>query len=198
MGGPTHHESLFPFQLSGTLSTKIGNLEILQRLDLGNAYLEGPIPSEMGLLKNLLHLNLFGAIMDGTIPEELYTGLRKMTHLGISNNAFTGTISTNLGLWTNLFSFHIAKNQFHGTIPDSIILSNLVEFVVNGNRLTGTFPQAICNAIYQQGAWDIEVGIVSDCPSLDVPGDGDSPALVCPEDCCTECCDSELDVCYPQ
>jgi hypothetical protein len=100
-----------------------------------------------------------------------------------------------LGLWTHLDAFDIANNEFVGIIPDVDVLSELMTFAVNGNNLTGTFPDALCfGERYQPGKY-IVVETVADCVDENDVGSLD---LVCPKGCCTECCDSEFGICYPQ
>ena len=78
-------------QLVGTIPPELGNLAILQYLDLHDNQLKGEIPSEIGGLSNLESLYLSINQLAGQIPSEL-GNLTKLRHLWLSDNQFTGCI----------------------------------------------------------------------------------------------------------
>jgi len=57
--------------LSGTLTSSLGDLSMLLYLELYSNNLSGPIPSELGNLANLLSLDLYQNKFSGTIPPSL-------------------------------------------------------------------------------------------------------------------------------
>ncbi|MBI4646201.1 MAG: hypothetical protein HY738_06280 [Bacteroidia bacterium] len=57
--------------LTGTISSELGNLDSLERIYLYNNLLTGSIPSELGNLSNLLVLQLHNNQLTGPIPPEL-------------------------------------------------------------------------------------------------------------------------------
>ena len=57
--------------ISGTLSPKIGQLKLLERLELGSNNITGPLPEEIGELENLEILNIRGYGKIGEIPSTI-------------------------------------------------------------------------------------------------------------------------------
>ena len=59
-------------QLSGPISSELGNLANLQALNLWGNQLSGPIPSELGNLANLRGLSLNNNQLSGCVPVKLF------------------------------------------------------------------------------------------------------------------------------
>ncbi|CAB9496616.1 receptor-like protein kinase precursor [Seminavis robusta] len=170
--------------LTGTLPSEIGQLTNLEYLYLNYNNISGSLPSEIGLLSQLVELSLSNTNMRGAIPEEIHSGLANLGALSLDGCNFTGTISPSLGLLTDLKKLHVSNNHFHGTIPSEIeALTLLRELQVNGNDLSGTVPVSFCTTRY---AGEIGSKVVADCLPNTETG---IPAIQCPSDCCTSCCD---------
>ena len=84
--------SLWLNNLEGELPSELGNLAMLERLNLPLNRLNGEIPSELGMLAELEELTLLGNRLAGRIPSELgdLTHLEKL-YLSVGNQ-FTGCI----------------------------------------------------------------------------------------------------------
>ena len=119
------------------ISTAIGNLTSLTKLDLTANNLSGSIPSEIGRLTNLTELQLAANDLSGSIPN--LSALTSLTKLNLGNNRLSGSIP-NLSALTNLTELKLIDNQLTGRIPDLSALTNLVEIELLNNRLTGRIP----------------------------------------------------------
>ena len=77
------------------------------------------------------NLTLQNNALNGTLPEELRV-LQVLQALDVSANYLTGTIPAGLnGLPSSIASFHCARNEIGGSIPDAIgNLTSLKELVV--------------------------------------------------------------------
>eukprot|EP01018_Ginkgo_biloba_P031124 Gb_30406 [translate_table: standard] len=88
---------------------------------------------------NLANLNLSGEIKLG-----IFTKLTMLQILSLSNNSFTGKLSTELGTSHSIQYMDLSENLFYGTIPVEIGgLQNLLNLSLAGNKLTGIIPDSI-------------------------------------------------------
>ncbi|XP_027067734.1 leucine-rich repeat receptor protein kinase HPCA1-like [Coffea arabica] len=169
--------ALSSMRLSGELSDDIGGLTELTSLDLSfNPDLTGSVSSRLGDLRKLNVLILAGCGLSGTIPREL-GNLAQLSFLALNSNNFTGEIPASLGNLTNLYwldlsnnrlsgsipvststgpgldllkkakHFHFSKNQLSGEIPASLFSSGMVlsHLLLDGNLLTGEIPLTLGN-----------------------------------------------------
>lgn len=132
--------------LTGTLSTQVGNLTFLTNLQLYNNQIGGTIPTTIGSLTSLTILYLNDNKFTGTVPTQLGS-LTNLTDLWFRNNLLTGTLPTQLGSLVNLKVFRIGgtslatANQFSGGIPSTFSgLINLETFDVAYSPIGGNFP----------------------------------------------------------
>jgi hypothetical protein len=79
------HSSFTHEALTGTIPSTIGNLVLLNFLDLSNNKLIGSIPSTMGKLTQLTQLYLNDNGLGGTIPSSIGS-LTRLTSLNVYNN----------------------------------------------------------------------------------------------------------------
>ena len=126
------------------LPSSIGNLKVLEDLDLSNTLLAGPVPEEWG--KKLTQLKrLFLATTDcegqrldwlqefhsleevslkdtwhvGTIPD--LSHLVSLTLLDLDSGGLTGTIPATLGTLSKLRFLILSGNYFTGEVPTSVL-----------------------------------------------------------------------------
>src|SRR5450759_232282 len=73
-----------------------------------------------------------------------------VTGIDLGGNNLTGTLPANLNTLTNLFDFYVYSNLLTGTIPALTGLTNLENFDVDSNQLTGTIPALtnLTNLVY--------------------------------------------------
>ncbi|RVW45075.1 LRR receptor-like serine/threonine-protein kinase RPK2 [Vitis vinifera] len=128
-------------QISGSIGPAIGNLKMLQRLDLRGNRLSGSLPGQLGMLKDLKWILLGGNNLTGEIPSQLGQ-LTSLIVLDLSRNGLTGSIPENLTNATNLEIVLLNHNRLVGEIPSSFsTLSSLTELDVSFNNLSGHIPQ---------------------------------------------------------
>ncbi|KAF2317297.1 hypothetical protein GH714_019651 [Hevea brasiliensis] len=133
--------------LTGTLTADIGNLPMLQELDLSqNMGLTGTLPQAIGNLKKLLYLSLAGCSFLGPIPNTIGS-LTQLFSLSLASNKFIGEIPPSIGNLLNLYLLDVTDNKLTGTIPVSNetspgldLLVNTRHFHLGQNQLTGTIP----------------------------------------------------------
>ena len=132
--------------LTGPIPPEIGDLDMLQYLDLNCGYLNGKIPPELGKLKNLRYLSLGGNELSGPIPAEL----GNLTNLEVFylyyNRTLSGSIPPELGSLAQLDTLVLAGNDLSGQIPPELgNLSNLTELSIWENNLSGPIPPELGN-----------------------------------------------------
>lgn len=156
-------------QLKGQLSSHVGNLSFLTRLELqnnsfshiippqisklfrlkilslGNNSFSGKIPTNISCFSNLQYLDLSFNNLTGKIPQDMGL-LFKLRVLVLRNNHLLGEIPVSLGNLSALMRIQLGHNSFHGKIPHSFgQLKSLVLLAVGPNNLTGDIPLSIYN-----------------------------------------------------
>ncbi|KAH9314772.1 hypothetical protein KI387_023399, partial [Taxus chinensis] len=102
--------------LSGTLSSSIGNLTNLQSLLLQNNEISGPIPGELGKLERLEALDFSGNQFSGLIPSSLGQ-LKNLKYLRLNNNKLFGPFPVFLANISELTLLDLSYNNLSGSIP---------------------------------------------------------------------------------
>ncbi|AEE78574.1 unnamed protein product [Arabidopsis thaliana] len=132
--------------LSGTLSSDVAHLPLLQNLSLAANQISGPIPPQISNLYELRHLNLSNNVFNGSFPDELSSGLVNLRVLDLYNNNLTGDLPVSLTNLTQLRHLHLGGNYFSGKIPATYGTWPVLEYLaVSGNELTGKIPPEIGN-----------------------------------------------------
>ncbi|KAF3667508.1 putative dehydrodolichyl diphosphate synthase 2-like [Capsicum annuum] len=102
--------------LAGIISDHLGNLSLLNSLDLAENSFHEEIPPQLSRLTRLQYLNL-------------------------SFNYLTGEFPVNLSHWVDLESLVLDHNTLVGQIPYQVgSLTKLVKLYLKNNNLTGIFP----------------------------------------------------------
>jgi len=127
--------------LSGQLTSSIGNLDQIQSIIFKNNQFSGELPPEIGNLSQLKILYLQNNSIT-SIPPEI-SNLGNLEFLLMDSNELT-ILPENIGSMSNLISLSFHYNQLT-EIPESIVeLSNLSYLGLIGNYLT-TIPENICD-----------------------------------------------------
>lgn len=128
-------------QIDESIGPAIGDLVMLQHLDLSGNKLSGSLPNQLGNLQNMKWMHLGGNNLTGEIPTQLGQ-MASLAVLNLSHNALVGTIPASL---SNAKSFEILlvdHNKLSGEIPLAFsTLSNLVQLDVSFNNLSGHIPR---------------------------------------------------------
>ncbi|OMO99277.1 hypothetical protein COLO4_13387 [Corchorus olitorius] len=138
-------------QIEGSMDPGIGNLMMLQLLDLRGNRLSGSLLDQLGELKNLTWILLGGNNITGEIPSQLGQ-LASLKVLDLSHNSLTGSIPASLTNATKLETLLLDHNQLSGEIPSSFsLLTQLTVLDLSFNDLSGPIPnfqhQPNCSAL---------------------------------------------------
>ena len=127
-------------QLQGEIPQELGQISSLQVLSLGHNQLTGEIPTELGQLRFLRRLELGSNQLSGAIPSVLGK-LEFLETLCLDQNQLTGAIPPELGELQHLRLLYLNQLQLSGQIPPELgQLKELQELFLNQNRLTGHIP----------------------------------------------------------
>ncbi len=130
-------------KLSGVLTSEIGSLTALKKLDISNNSIGGAIPAEIGLLSKLKYLSLSRNSFSGQIPQEL-SALINLETLYLKGDSLSGTIPAELGNLTGLKILDLSYNNFSGLIPAELgNLNNLQTLDLRFNQLSGYIPSEL-------------------------------------------------------
>lgn len=144
------HVDLSGNRLTGTISSAVGHLTVLEHLDLSGNNLGGSVPFGMAMAKNLQTLRLADNSLGGSVPHSI-GNLKRLRELDLSRNGILGALPPELGALTELTSLRLGSNLFQGSIPDTIVhLKNLMFLDISHNKLDGPIPSAIGGMKYLQ------------------------------------------------
>jgi hypothetical protein len=116
--------------------------------------------------------------------------MESIAYLRLGSNMLTGSISNKLSKLSRLAEFEIEKNQFTGSIPFRLGGTDLRIISAYGNQFNGTVAQGLCDLVNEGKIEELRL----DCAaSL-----GEVPEIICPNDCCTMCCNRDGENCVEQ
>ena len=134
-------------QLSGQLQGNMGNiLPKIRLLNLSKNAFEGYLPLSIGNMSLLDLLNLSFNNFSGEIPKELLIGCFQLQILDLSNNKFSGHLLSITFNFTKLRVLKINDNQFSGTLSPKCSLMSY--FDISNNKMSDKIPTWICNNTY--------------------------------------------------
>ncbi|XP_031284778.1 receptor-like protein 19 [Pistacia vera] len=138
------------FNLSDNFLTSVNcprnfSMMKLMVLDLLSNLLQGPVTMMPDAL-DMRILSLSNNIFTGEISSYICK-LRFIKVLDLSNNSLSGTIPKCLGNFYYLSFLNLRNNNFHGSIPQTIPIRSIQYLNLNGNKLEGSLP-ALVNCSY--------------------------------------------------
>lgn len=129
--------------LTGQISSSLGSLTFLEKLDLSNNNFRGPVP----LLRNMQQLKLFylnNNFLDGIIPADAFTNCSQLSFIDLSTNYLAGSVPPNIGFLPSLMYLYLHVNNLTGPIPPTLgNATSLVELSLSTNRLEGYIPDEL-------------------------------------------------------
>uniref|UniRef100_A0A3Q7EZH4 Protein kinase domain-containing protein n=2 Tax=Solanum lycopersicum TaxID=4081 RepID=A0A3Q7EZH4_SOLLC len=141
----------------------IGNLTELRSLSLRSNSLSGLLPPDIGSCTELRILNLENNNFSGSIPTTFFN-LNNLIRVSLSGNRFSGEISDAFNNLTRMRTLYLENNNFSGSLPDLKNLSQLNEFNVSFNRLTGSIPSSLNQFSASSFLGNSLCGSLSPCP----------------------------------
>ncbi|KAF5808155.1 putative non-specific serine/threonine protein kinase [Helianthus annuus] len=125
---------------TGLIPSWISNVSIISELVLRNNSLEGPFPCGT---TSFTFLDISENLLSGPIPSCLNT--RRLEHLHLGSNSFTGPIPDSFRNMTKVLTLDISNNYLSGEIPSFFgKLSNLIILLLRENNLMGSIPKQLC------------------------------------------------------
>ena len=115
----------------------------LERMGLWGNQLSGTISTRLGNLKGITYIDMDANMLNGTIPTEI-GDMRNIEWLYMNSNEFEGTIPSELASLTRLERLWLYGNYLSGSIPDELSSLNPGDLRLEFNNLTGAL-NAFCN-----------------------------------------------------
>ncbi len=116
--------------MNGQFPPDMGLLTSLTELSIVKQQISGTISSWIGNMSNLVVLRLYENQLSGSLPSSIYR-LPLLENLSLRDNKFSGSVSPDLGQLRSLTSLYLSNNQLTGSIPTSISgVSSLSKFFV--------------------------------------------------------------------
>jgi hypothetical protein len=138
-------------ELSGTLPTELGHVDMLRNLVAPLNRFVGHLPTQLGAINSragvaeLEELNLRASNLSGTLPTQLGRHSR-LQSLDVRANGLSGTLPWQLASdGASLIALHAHDNgRLSGTLPTQLgALSALRYLEVSRNELSGTLPPSL-------------------------------------------------------
>ncbi|XP_065617448.1 receptor kinase-like protein Xa21 [Quercus suber] len=153
--------------LMGTIPLSLSNMLSLEMLVLEDNSLTGPFPLDIFNSSFLTALALSYNHFSGALPMNLCTQCPNLQGLYISQNEFSGKLTSQFNNCTELSVLSLSYNKFDGSIPKGFrSLEKLEVLYLDANNLTGNIPPFISNLLMLQefgiGGNNVKGGIPSD------------------------------------
>ncbi|XP_040952812.1 leucine-rich repeat receptor-like serine/threonine-protein kinase BAM2 [Gossypium hirsutum] len=147
--GSRHHRvtalNLSSMDLTGTISSQLGNLSFLAWLDIHQNSFHGSLPIELTNLRSMKYLDFGNNSFNGEIPS-WFGCFIKLQRLSLYLNNFIGVIPSTLGNLSKLERLSLGGNQISGRIPNSLFKCKELKYLsLYNNSLEGSIPTEIGN-----------------------------------------------------
>ncbi|KAJ6994910.1 receptor-like protein 15 isoform X3 [Populus alba x Populus x berolinensis] len=125
---------------NGSIPFSLGNISLLQVLDLSNNSLQGQIPGWIGIMSPIEFLDLSWNNFSGRLPPRFGTS-SNLRYVYLSRNKLQGSIAMAFYDSSEIFALDLSHNNLTGIIPEWIDrLSNLRFLLLSYNNLEGEIP----------------------------------------------------------
>ncbi|GFQ04415.1 probably inactive leucine-rich repeat receptor-like protein kinase at3g28040 [Phtheirospermum japonicum] len=130
--------------LSGKLGRGLLRLNFLQKLSLAKNNLTGSLSLNFSQLPYLRVLDLSENGLSGSIPSDFFSQCGSLRSISLDKNEFSGTIPDSLSSCSSLTSLSLSGNQFSGSLPLGIwSIPALGSLDLSDNLLGGEIPTGI-------------------------------------------------------
>ena len=139
--------------LANEIPSEIGILNTLKTFLLqANKNINGTLPTTLGQLSMLEVLDLDKNQIGGKLPLELFQ-LQSLQTLALSDNKFSGPLPSEIGNLSNLSWVELFGNaDFSGTLPTQMgDLFYMTVLTVQKTNFTGTMPSSVCALLQSRG-----------------------------------------------
>lgn len=124
--------------LTGEIPSTIGNCSLLKAIDFENNYLVGPVPDSLGQLYQLQTLHLSENRLTGELPQS-FQNMSSLETLNLGGNSLKGSIPPWIGTsFPSLRILSLRSNEFSGAIPALLNLGSLQVLDLANNKLNGS------------------------------------------------------------
>ncbi|CAA3001460.1 verticillium wilt disease resistance [Olea europaea subsp. europaea] len=140
-GGSLREIILSYTNFSGSLPDSIGNLGMLSWIDLMDCKFTGLLPL-FNMAKKLTHIDLSSNGLTGSLSSMHFEGLNDLEHIDLSYNSLNGSIPPALFELPSLQELQLINNQFGGQVNEasSTSSSQLYTLDLSSNLLEGPIP----------------------------------------------------------
>ena len=149
--------------LKGSLPTSIGQMTVLESINIAQTQFSGTIPEELGQCTALKNIMAWNNNLSGEIPDFW----DKLPNVGViqfyGNPGITGPIPPTMGTLTKATGIQLKECNLTGNIPASFGgLEKCGNLQLNGNKLSGVVPAEVQSHAKWQATtgWKYEVNIL--------------------------------------
>ncbi|KAM3327638.1 hypothetical protein P3S68_033687 [Capsicum galapagoense] len=131
--------------LNGTIPQCLGEMNVLQVLDLNNNRLSGTINTTFTTENRLHIINLYGNRLKGKVPPSLIN-FTYLEFLDLGNNELNDTFPSWLGGLPDLKILSLRSNKLHGPISDSRtdkLFAQIRVIDLSSNGFSGNLPVSL-------------------------------------------------------
>ncbi|KAK0579393.1 hypothetical protein LWI29_025704 [Acer saccharum] len=120
------------------------NRSVVVSLNISSFNISGSLSPVITQLQTLVNLTLSDNTLSGHFPQEIFHKLTRLQVLNISTNAFTGELLINWGNFSHLqelLVLDVYDNEFNGSLPLGVTqLPKLKHLHLGGNYFSGKIP----------------------------------------------------------
>ncbi|XP_057428506.1 probable LRR receptor-like serine/threonine-protein kinase At2g24230 [Lotus japonicus] len=125
-------------QISGALTSNIGNFGLLEMFDFSSNNFSGEVPEAIGSLKSLRVLKLDHNRFEQSIPAEILK-CQSLVSIDLSSNQLSGELPNGFAsAFPKLITLNLAGNKIFGRDSDISGLKSIVSLNISGNAFQGS------------------------------------------------------------